>query len=44
MLHFFRNEATPVFLLSVFGKNEKANITAAERVEPTAICDLIAAT
>jgi hypothetical protein len=44
VLHFFRNEATPVFLLSVFGKNEKANITAAERTELTAICDLIAAT
>ena len=44
MLHFFRNEATPVFLLSVFAKNEKANITAAERAELTAICDLIATT
>ncbi|BBK42229.1 hypothetical protein STVA_22490 [Allostella vacuolata] len=44
VLHFFRNEATPVFLLSVFGKNERANITAAERAELTAICDLIAAT
>lgn len=44
ILHFFRSEATPVFLLSVFGKNERANISAAERAELTAICDLIAAT
>lgn len=44
VLHFFRNEAMPVFLLSVFGKTEKANISVAERTELAAICDLIAAT
>jgi hypothetical protein len=44
VLHFFRNEGMPVFLLSVFGKNEKANISAAERAELAAICDLIAET
>jgi hypothetical protein len=44
VLHFFCSDAAPVFLLSVFGKNEKANISAAERAELAAICDLIAAT
>jgi Flp pilus assembly CpaF family ATPase len=33
-----------VFLLTVFGKNEKANISAAERAELAAICDRIAET
>ena len=42
VLHFFRNETTPVFLLTVFGKNEKANISASERAELAAICDRIA--
>ena len=44
VLHFFRNHAMPVFLLSVFGKNEKADISPAERAELLAICDLIAKT
>jgi hypothetical protein len=33
---------TPVFLLTVFAKNERANITAKERAELVGLCDLIA--
>jgi hypothetical protein len=34
----------PVFLLSVFAKNERDNINAKERAELIELCDLIAHT
>ncbi|GAB4526877.1 MAG: hypothetical protein Tsb0010_10100 [Parvularculaceae bacterium] len=44
VLHFYRSEATPLFLLTVFAKNERANITPAEKSALIEICDEIAAT
>lgn len=31
MIYYFHNESIPVFLLDVFAKNEKDNLTKAER-------------
>jgi len=31
VIYFFHNETLPVFLLALYGKNEKANLTRAER-------------
>jgi hypothetical protein len=31
MIYFFYNESLPVFLLAMYGKNEKANLTREER-------------
>ena len=42
VLHFYREEGLPVFLLTVFAKNERANITAKDRAELVGLCDLIA--
>jgi hypothetical protein len=33
IIYFFYNENIPVFLLTIFGKNEKTNLTKAERNE-----------
>ena len=44
VLHFYREPDMPIFLLSVFAKNEKANITRAERADLIKLCDLIAKT
>ena len=33
VVYYFHNEAFPVFLLTVYSKNEKANLTKAERNE-----------
>jgi hypothetical protein len=44
VLHFYRSAAMPVFLLSVFAKNERDNINAKERAELIELCDLIAQT
>ena len=33
IIYYFHNESLPLFLLSVFAKNEKANLTKAERNE-----------
>jgi len=44
VLHFYRAENMPLFLLSVFAKNEQANISAGEKKLLIAICDEIAAT
>lgn len=33
VIYYFYNESIPVFLLNVFAKNEKANLTKAERNE-----------
>lgn len=42
VVYFFRIEALPVFLLTVFAKNERANISAREQADLVALCDLIA--
>lgn len=42
-LHFYREEGLPVFLLTVFAKNERANITPRERDALVALCDQLAA-
>ena len=31
MIYYFHNDLMPLYLLTVFGKNEKANLSAAER-------------
>ncbi|MFN0106509.1 MAG: type II toxin-antitoxin system RelE/ParE family toxin [Bryobacteraceae bacterium] len=31
VIYYFHNESVPVFLLSVYAKNEKVNLTPAER-------------
>ena len=31
MIYFFYNETLPVLLLTIYGKNEKANLSKAER-------------
>lgn len=33
VIYYFHNESIPVFLLSIFSKNEKVNLTQAERNE-----------
>ena len=33
VIYYFHDEAMPLFLLNVFGKNEKANLTKAEQNE-----------
>lgn len=33
VIYYFHNETIPLFLLTVFGKGEKANLTKAERNE-----------
>ena len=42
LLHLYRREGLPVFLLTVFAKNERANISTKEKAELVALCDLIA--
>ena len=42
VLYFYRAPLMPLFLLSVFAKNEKANISRVERAELVKLCDLIA--
>jgi hypothetical protein len=38
VIYYFYNEALPLFMLSLFAKNEKANLTKAERNEMKALC------
>ena len=33
MIYYFHNESFPIFLLTVYAKNQKANLTKAERNE-----------
>ena len=33
MIYYFHNDAFPVFLLTLYAKNQKANLTKAERNE-----------
>lgn len=44
VLHFFRTPDMPLFLLTVFAKNEKANISRKEQEQLIKLCDLIAQT
>ncbi len=44
IIHFYRTAGLPLFLITVFAKNEKANISRAERAELIKLCDLIAET
>jgi hypothetical protein len=37
VIYYFYNESLPVFLLNIFAKNEKANLTQAERSEMKAL-------
>jgi hypothetical protein len=43
-IHYFGGDDVPVFLLAVFGKGDKANLTKAERNSLAAILPQIAAT
>lgn len=42
VLHFYRHEGLPVFLLTVFSKNEKVNLSRSEQAELAKLCDQIA--
>jgi hypothetical protein len=42
VVHYFRTDETPLFLLTIFAKNEQATISASEKKELTAICEEIA--
>lgn len=42
-IHFFRPAAGPVFLLAVFAKNEKANLSAGELAALLKLGDILAA-
>jgi len=44
VLYFYRTASLPLFLLSVFAKNEKANISKTEKADLIELCDLIAQT
>lgn len=44
VLHFFRAPDMPLFLLTVFAKNEKANLSRKEQADLIKLCDLIAQT
>jgi hypothetical protein len=37
VIYYYHNESIPLFLLNVFAKNEKANLTKAERNEMKAL-------
>lgn len=42
VLHFYRTDEMPLFLLTVFAKNEQANISVMETKALITICDEIA--
>ncbi len=44
VLHFYRSSDMPLFLLTVFAKNEKTNISPSEKNDLIKLCDLIAKT
>ena len=44
VLHFYRSSDMPLFLLTVFAKHERANITRSEQADLIKLCDLIAET
>ena len=41
IIYYYRNKSTPLFLLSVFGKGEKTNLSKRERNELAAITSLL---
>lgn len=41
VIYYYYNESMPLFLLTAFGKNEKANISPAERNELAKLIDLL---
>jgi len=43
-IYYFHSEAMPLYLLSVFGKNERADLTAAERNELAGLARTLKAT
>ena len=42
IIYYFHSQAMPLFLLTVFGKNEQANLSKAERNELTKFANLLA--
>ncbi len=43
VIYYYHNESLPLFLLTVFAKNEKANLTKAERNEMRKLVPLLVA-
>ena len=43
VIYYFLSEAMPLYLLTVFGKNEKADLTQAERNELAALTRMLKA-
>ncbi|MEZ5536714.1 MAG: type II toxin-antitoxin system RelE/ParE family toxin [Thiolinea sp.] len=41
VIYYYYNESVPLFLLTVFGKNEKANLSKAERNELSKLTTLL---
>ncbi len=41
VIYYFHNELTPLFLLSLFGKGEKANLTKSERNDLAKLTSLL---
>ncbi|WP_062063834.1 type II toxin-antitoxin system RelE/ParE family toxin [Cellvibrio sp. OA-2007] len=41
VIYYYHNEAIPLFLLTAFGKNEKTNISPAERNDLAKLADLL---
>lgn len=41
VIYYYHNGSVPLFLLTVFGKNEKANLTKAERNSLAKLTDLL---
>ena len=42
VIYYFHSKSTPLFLLTVFGKNEKANLSKSERNELAKFVNLLA--
>ena len=43
-IYYFHSDAMPLYLLTVFGKNERADLTAAERNELARLAAMLKAT
>lgn len=43
-IYYFHSDAMPLYLLTVFGKNERADLTAAERNELAGLARILKAT
>jgi len=41
VIYYFHNDAMPLFLLTLFGKNEKANLSKSERNELSMFANLL---